>query len=133
METAFSAFPIAVAFDKRFDIGNRSCMKREKGGTVARRSVRKQRSLKKSIWFVLAATAVISAVLLYRIAKTRDERIELEKNKQAYAALLEEEEQRGEELREREKNGLTVDDIIRIARDRFGLLFRNEIILTPEK
>ena len=100
---------------------------------MAGRSVRKFRAQKRTVIFVAIVTLIFAAFISVKIVQTRRETLKLRENRAALESSLSIEEARAELLKEREKNGLSLEEIIELARERYGLVFPNEILFEPEE
>ena len=100
---------------------------------MAGRSVRRSRAQKRTVIFVAVVTLLFAAFISVKIIQTRRETEKLKENRAALESSLSIEEARAELLREREEKGLSLEEIIEIARERYGLVFPNEILFEPEE
>ena len=90
-------------------------------------------NMKRSV-IMASAVMIVFAVFLLMIGlvKKSDNEI-LEKTNKALQESLEEAEKIAESLEERKSRDLTDEEKIKIARERFGLVFPNEVIFIPEE
>ena len=100
---------------------------------MAGRSVRKEKAQKRSVIVAFLVTLVFAAVFSLLIYKTRQQNASLEKNREAILASVRAEIVTASQLSEQEGQELTEEEIIRIARERYGLVFPNEILFVPKE
>ena len=100
---------------------------------MAKDSVRKMRGNRYGAILAVIFMVAVVIFLTFQIVKTRKDNEILAQNESVIASKLEEEQERNEELKERVGKGLTKDEIVRIAKERFGLVYPNEIIFVPEE
>ncbi len=94
-----------------------------------------KRSLKKrqnGIIVIMLAVLALFSVLFSRSLALREERAELRKRLAALEAEYEKENERTVELEEKRAYMSTIDYIEEIARERLGLVFKNEVIFKEE-
>ena len=92
-----------------------------------------QRAHAKSIVLMVIATLVLVAVLFIAISRKKRENESLLNALNQYMESVAVESSWADELAELRKSELTDEQIIEIAREKFGLVFPNEIILKPEE
>ncbi len=100
---------------------------------MAGRSVRRSRAQKRTVIFVAIVTLIFAAFISVKIIQTWQETEKLKENRAALESSLSIEEARAELLRERDEKGLSLEEIIELARERYGLVFPNEILFEPEE
>lgn len=98
---------------------------------MSERNVSLRKSHRMATMMLVVMTALFVGVLSFLIFQNQKENEILMRNRDAIAESVREEREREAELSERFGRDLTEDEIIKIARDRFGLVFPNEIILKP--
>ena len=96
------------------------------------RSVRRDRANKRAIRLVIIVTLVLIAVLMIRIIHVHRENAALLTSEAAVLEELQEEQAKNDALLEKKDRELTVDEIIEIAREKFGLIFKDEILFIPK-
>ena len=99
---------------------------------MAGKNIRRKKANKNSLFLVVIGAAILSLVLFIGIFRMRTTNAALELNKEALEANVSSAEAEGEILQEEKDRGLTEKDIIAIAREKFGLIFKNEIIFMPD-
>ncbi len=99
---------------------------------MAGRSVRKDRANKRSVTLAVIVTFVFVAVFSVLILNKYHENELLRANEAALQESVSQEEARNEILEEKKDRDLTLEEIIELARQRFGLVFSNEIIFVPK-
>ena len=87
---------------------------------------------RRSIRLAVFVTLLLVAVFLVKGFMLRQKNLELKQKQEALAAVLSEEQAENEELKEKKNKGFTEEELFEIARQRFGLLFPNEILFVPE-
>ena len=97
------------------------------------RSIRKARAHKRSVILAVVLTLVLAGILSVAILRLNRENRLLLNNQAALEESLKEEQARKESLEEREGKGLSKEELEQIARDRYHLVYPDEIILTPEE
>lgn len=88
---------------------------------------------KRGFLFVVIVTAILAIVFSVLMVRNIREIRESKINESLWAASVEEASRKQEELEERKDRPLTEEEMIEIARRRFGLLFPNEIRFLPKK
>lgn len=99
---------------------------------MAAGNARRRKANKKSTVLVICVTAVFVMILGLGIWRMNTMNRELELNKAALEYNVTEANARGEALEKQRGKGLTESEVIRIAREKFGLIFKDEIIFVPE-
>ena len=99
---------------------------------MAGKSVRKERANKRGLKLVILVTLIFIAVFSVLIIRLRKSNEVLYQNQAGLQASVDAEKEKQEELAAQQGGNLSLDEIIRIAKDRFGLVFKNEIIFVPE-
>ena len=96
-------------------------------------TIMKRKGNKRGVWIAVIAALIISAVfgiLIYRqIAVNK----ELEMNAAALQESVDSESEKNDELLAEKGRELTKEEVIEIARQRFGLVFPDEIIFVPSE
>lgn len=87
---------------------------------------------RRSIRLAVFVTLLIVSVLFVKALMLREKNIELQKKQAALSAVLSEEQEENAELKAAKDRGFTEEELFEIARQRFGLLFPNEILFVPE-
>ncbi len=100
---------------------------------MAKHSVRKVRGNRRGVILAVIFAVLAIAFFTYRILDIKKENDILRQNQEVLKENIEEESAKQEELQKKVGKGLTEQDIIRIAREKFGLVFPNEIIFVPEE
>lgn len=98
---------------------------------MAGRSVRNIRAHKKSVILAVIVTLVLAAVLSVAIIRLNRENKLLLNNKAQLEERVSEEEARQASLEAKDGKGLSKEEAEQIARDRYNLVYPDEIILTP--
>ncbi len=106
----------------------------EKGGAkMADHSIRQKKAHQKSVRLVIFVTLVFCALLLVQIIRTEKENAALKEDIEALQESVSAAESRRDELEAQKDRPLTREEIIDLARERFGLVFQNEIIFVPQE
>ena len=92
---------------------------------------RLKKAHRRSVILVVVATIILLAAFSVPVIRNHEENLRLQKEQAAYEASLEEAMKKAEELKARANAVLTDEQIIAIARVRFGLVFPDEIIFKP--
>ena len=100
---------------------------------MAGRSIRIDRAHKRSVILVVIVTLVLAAILSVAILRLNRKNKILMNNNRAMEELVSEEEAKQESLKAQDGKGLTKEEAERIARERYNLVYPDEIILTPEE
>lgn len=100
---------------------------------MAKHSVRKVRGNRRGVILAVIFAVLAIAFFTYRILDIKKENDILRQNQEVLKENIEEENAKQKELQKKVGKGLTEQDIIRIAREKFGLVFPNEIIFVPEE
>ena len=100
---------------------------------MAGRSIRIDRAHKRSVILVVIVTLVLAAILSVAILRLNRKNKILMNNNKAMEELVSEEEAKKESLKAQDGKGLTKEEAERIARERYHLVYPDEIILTPEE
>lgn len=99
---------------------------------MAKRTVKNRRIARRSVTLIVIAALLIAAVLSVKMIRLYKENQTLNRNIEAMEEHLEEAREENESLEEKRNHPLSEDEMIRIAREKLGLVFPNEIILIPE-
>lgn len=99
---------------------------------LAKRTVKNRRIARRSVTLIVIAALLIAAVLSVKMIRLYKENQTLNRNIEAMEEHLEEAREENESLEEKRNHPLSEDEMIRIAREKLGLVFPNEIILIPE-
>ena len=99
---------------------------------LAKRTVKNRRIARRSVTLIVIAALLIAAVLSVKMIRLYKENQTLNRNIEAMEEHLEEAREENEALEEKRNHPLSEDEMIRIAREKLGLVFPNEIILIPE-
>lgn len=97
------------------------------------KNVRKKRAHKRSVALVVIVSMLLSILLLLAILRIREENKALQMNEAQLEANVEKESLKEEDLLQEKNSGLTEKKIIEIAREKFGLIFKDEIIFVPKE
>jgi len=100
---------------------------------VAKSTLRRKKANKRNVWLVLFVTAIFVVVLSIGIVKAKKERIEIQNNKEKLEDDVNKAKEKSSELEDEKDKELQEKDIIEIAREKFRLIFPNEIIFIPEE
>lgn len=92
----------------------------------------KRKAQWKSVRVLIIVTVIFAAALSIPIVKARREKDELEKTRNAVLESLAEEQSWSEELHEMLEKEMSYEEIVDIARSKYGLVFPDEIIFMPE-
>ncbi len=92
---------------------------------------RLKKAHRRSVILVVVATVILLAAFSVPVIRNHEENLRLQKEQAAYEASLEEAMKKAEELKARANAVLTDEQIIAIARARFGLVFPDENIFKP--
>lgn len=93
---------------------------------------RLRKAHRRSVIMVVIVTIILLVAIAIPTIHNYQENQRLELEREAYEASLEEAMKRAEELKQRANAVLTDEQIIAIARSRFGLVFPDEIIFKPK-
>ena len=99
---------------------------------MAKRSVRTARMAKRSVWLIVIIAVILTTVLSFRWFSLHKENQVLSRNIEVLTENVSRAEEEQEALEEKRSHPLSKEDMIRIAREKFNLVFPNEIILVPE-
>ena len=99
---------------------------------MAGRSVRNKRIAKRNVTLIVIAALLLTAVLSVQIFRVWRANRVLDRNIEALEQNLTQALEENEALEEKRSHPLSEDDMIRIAREKFGMLFPNEIMFVPE-
>jgi len=99
---------------------------------VADRTIRNRKAGKRSVKLVVIVAAVLAVVLTFSIVRLYRENKTLQKNIEALNNNVEIAQEKNQELNERRNTPLSEEEMIRIAHEKFGLVFPNEIVFVPE-
>ena len=94
-------------------------------------AARLKKAHRRSVILVVIATIILLGAFSIPIIRNYEENQKLQLEKAAYEASLQEAVKKSEELKNRANAVLTDEQIIAIARARFGLVFPDEIIFKP--
>ena len=94
---------------------------------------RLKKAHRRSVVMVVIVTIILLVAIAIPAVRNYEENFKLQKEQAAYEASLEAAAKRAEELKARANAVLTDEQIIAIARARFGLVFPDEIIFKPKK
>lgn len=100
---------------------------------MAKSTLRRKKANKRNVWLVLFVTAIFVVVLSIGIVKAKKERIEIQNNKEKLEDDVNKAKEKSSELEDEKDKELQEKDIIEIAREKFRLIFPNEIIFIPEE
>ena len=100
---------------------------------MAGRSVRMDMAHKRSVILVVIVTLALAVFLSVAIIRLNREKKILMNNNQVLDEQITEEQTKKESLKAQDGKGLTKEEAEQIARDRFNLVYPDEIILTPEE
>lgn len=100
---------------------------------IKNKSLRKMQGNRRGVIIAVIVAAFVVALFTVMIIRVRRENAILEQNRLALEQSIAEEEARKKALESKVGRGLTEEDIIRIARERFGLIFPNEIMFVPKE
>ncbi len=100
---------------------------------MAGRSIRTERAHKRSVILVVIVTLIFVIILSAAIIRLNRENRILINNNAVIEERITEEKAKKESLEAKDGKGLTKQDAENIARDRYDLVYPDEIILTPEE
>ena len=100
---------------------------------MAGRSIRRDRAHKRSVILVVIVTLALAAILSVAIIRLNRENKILINNNAAMEERISEEEAKKESLDAQDGKGLSKEELERIARERYNLVYPDEILLTPEE
>lgn len=100
---------------------------------MAKTNIRKRKANKRAVILVVIVTLIAAAIFLIQAIRLNRENQVLEKQKEALEASLVDEEELKAFLEENKDKDLTREELIELARERFGLVFPDEILFLPEK
>ena len=100
---------------------------------MAGKNIRRRRANKRAIILGVIVLAVISVIFIIQAIRLHRENEILEKQKAAYEEKYEKLKEFNTYLEENKDKELTREELIEIARDRFGLVFPDEIYMIPEE
>jgi len=98
---------------------------------MRRSSIRQEKANKRSVITAAVITVLIVAVLGFGIIRANKQLRNLSEEAAAVQAGVETQIAQSEILAERQQGGLTIAEIIEIAREKFKLVFPNEILFVP--
>lgn len=98
-----------------------------------KKKIATRRAERLTAYFVVAISLLLSGILLFAIISMRKENKELALNEAQLESNVTEESLREEELQQEKEGGMTEKRIVEIAKEKFGLLFKDEIIFVPKK
>ncbi|MBO4461924.1 MAG: septum formation initiator family protein [Lachnospiraceae bacterium] len=93
----------------------------------------RKRNKKRQSHLVTITLLLLLVVLGFNMVKLYSKNRALERQEQYYSDAIEDEMERNENLTEYEKFTKTIEFIEKMARERLGLVFGNEIIFKEEK
>ncbi len=99
---------------------------------MARTVLRKRKANKRAVILIVIAVLIIAAIFIIQGVRLRRQNRILEKQKEALEESLISEEELRAFLEENKDKDLTRDELIELARQRFGLVFPDEILFLPE-
>ena len=99
---------------------------------MRRSSIRQEKANKRSVLIAAVITLLLICVLGFGIVRANKRLRDLSEEAAAVQAGVETQIAESEALAERKESGLTIAEIIEIARERFRLVFPNEIIFVPK-
>ena len=94
---------------------------------------RLKKAHRRSVVMVVIVTIILLVAITIPAVRNYQMNLKLQMERVAYEASLEAAKQKAEELKARADAVLTDEQIIAIARARFGLVFPDEIIFKPKK
>ena len=100
---------------------------------MAGTNIRKKRANKRAVILAVAVLLIAAAVFVIQAIRIRQENRILEKQKAALEESLYDEEELAAFLEENKDKDLTREELIELARERFGLVFPEEILFIPEE
>ena len=100
---------------------------------MRRSSIRQEKANKRSVLVAAVITLLLICVLSFGIVRANKKLRDLSEEAAAVQAGVETQIAESEALAERKEGGLTIAEIIEIARERFRLVFPNEIIFVPKE
>ncbi len=100
---------------------------------MAKKGIREKKSKKRSIAAMILVTAFIAICFLAAFFRMRMESEEVRAKREAIEASIAYESVRAEILAEADGRVLTDEEIIQIAKEKFGLVFPYEILLLPKE
>jgi len=100
---------------------------------VAKNHMRRKKANQRSVGLVVIVTAIIVLIFTVGIIRLKSEEKELENSQQVIKESIQKEEERKSELEQEKDSDLDLEDIIAIAREKFRLIFPNEIIFVPDE
>ena len=100
---------------------------------MAGTNIRKKHATKRAVIFAAAVLLIAAAVFIVQAVRLRQENKILEKQKAALEETLYDEEELQAFLEENKDKDLTREELIELARERFGLVFPDEILFMPEE
>ena len=100
---------------------------------MRRSSIRQEKANKRSVLAAAVITLLLICVLGFGIVRANKKLRDLSEEAAAVQAGVETQIAESEALAERKEGGLTIAEIIEIARERFRLVFPNEIIFVPKE
>ncbi|MBQ1376428.1 MAG: septum formation initiator family protein [Lachnospiraceae bacterium] len=100
---------------------------------MAKQHIREKRAGKRSVRLIVIFALILAAVLTIRVIGLYKENQDLSYKIEALKENVERVSEEHKELEERRSKPLSDEEMLRLARDRFGLAFPNEIILVPEE
>ena len=100
---------------------------------MAKTNIRRRRANKRAVILAVIVVLVIAAIFLWQAIRIGRENRILQKQKEALEESLISEEEIRAFLEENKDKDLTREELIELARERFGLLFPDEILFLPEE
>jgi len=96
------------------------------------RPVKTKIANRRSMRLVVFVSLLVISVLFVKALILREKNLELRKKQEALQATYASEQAENDELKAESSRGFTEEELFEIARQRFGLLFPNEILFVPE-
>lgn len=100
---------------------------------MAGTSIRRRRANKRAIILAVVVLLVIAVIFTVQAVRLHRENEILKKQKEALEESLISEEEIRAFLEENKDKDLTREELIELARERFGLIFPDEILFLPEE
>ena len=100
---------------------------------MAKTNIRRRRANKRAVIFAAAVMLIIAAIFLIQAIRMHRENEILRKQKEALEESLVSEEELRAFLEENKDKELSREELIALARERFGLVFPEEILFLPEE
>ncbi len=100
---------------------------------MAKTNIRRRRANKRAIILAVAVLVIIAGIFLIQAIRIGRQNRILEKQKEALEESLISEEEIRAFLEENKDKDLSREELIELARERFGLVFPDEILFLPEE